>query len=378
MNEKKLIDIYEQAFNYFYNDKLNINQKSKHWKKYDLRKFNLNNLINFRSSHDSLSSGLDDQNEPFSFKLFADIINELSEDYVLNNLPKKNIGNSDALIKYKNCYIDRNKLIHIHWFNTIENEILKKNRISNICEIGGGFGSFAELIIRNYNIKLLSIDLPEANLMTAYYLKENFPHKKFYLFDEYKKNNLLSFDDFVSNDIIIIPPNSTIDPKIKLDFFINTRSMMEMKFNVIQSYFNFMHSHCHNKSYFLNINRYEKKSVGESIRISEYPYDANWKVILSKPSFNQDWIHFLITRRNNDINQNDIKQELDRIKILGTKFYGKYNDYSSPFSPQTSSNSYLKPKKIMTTILKIIFPIKLLNFMGKVFIKVGNKFKNIK
>ena len=378
MNEKKLIKIYEDAFNTFYNNMSNINQKSKHWKKYDLRKFNSNNLINFRSSYDSLSSGLDDQHEPFSFKIFALIINELSEDYVLNNLPKKNIGNSDVLIKYKNCYLDYNKLIHIHWFNTIENEILKKKKISNICEIGGGFGSFAELIIRNYNTKLLSIDLPEANLMTAYYLKENFPDKKFYLFNEYKKNNILSFDDFVSNDIIILPPNSTIDPKIKIDFFINTRSMMEMEIDVIKSYFNFIQSQSHNESYFLNINRYEKTSVGEPIRISEYPYDANWKVILSKPNFNQDWIHFLITKRNFDINQKDIKQELDRIKILGKKFYGKYNDYSSPFSAQTSSNTYLKTKIIITKILKIIFGVKLLNFMGNIIFKIGNKLKNIK
>ena len=48
-----------------------------------------------------------------------------------------------------------------------------------MCEIGGGFGSFSELFIKNHNTKLISIDLPEANLLSSYYLKETFPEKKF-------------------------------------------------------------------------------------------------------------------------------------------------------------------------------------------------------
>ena len=106
-------------------------------------------------------------------------------------MPKKNIGNSKVLIKYQNVYLDYNKLIHIHWFNDIESSILQNNKISSICEIGGGFGSLAELFIKNHGTKLLSIDLPEANLMTSYYLKESFPDKKFYLYDDYKINTLL-------------------------------------------------------------------------------------------------------------------------------------------------------------------------------------------
>jgi hypothetical protein len=135
-----------------------------------------------------LSNGLDDQNDTFSFKIYSELVNNLTEDYILKNSSKKNIGNSASLIKFKNYYIDYNKLIHIHWLKDLEKIFLKN--IKSFCEIGGGFGSFQELIIKNYNIKLLSIDLPEANLMNAYYLKKNFPSKKFYLYDNYllKKN----------------------------------------------------------------------------------------------------------------------------------------------------------------------------------------------
>ena len=62
---------------------------------------------------------------------------------------------------------------------SIEKEIFKETKLINICEIGGGYGSFAELFIKNYNSKILLIDLPEANLMTSYYLHKSFPEKKF-------------------------------------------------------------------------------------------------------------------------------------------------------------------------------------------------------
>ena len=112
--------------------------------------------------------------------------------------------------------------------------------------------------------------------MTAYYLKENFPGKKIYLFENFQnKKKLLSHDDFTKNDIFIITPDCKIDPKIKIDFFINARSMMEMNFDVIKLYFKFIEQFSHKNSFFLNINRYEKTSVGEPIRIADYPYDNN-------------------------------------------------------------------------------------------------------
>ena len=61
--------------------------------------------------------------------------------------------------------------------------------------------------------------------------------------------------------------------------------MMEMNIDVIKSYFNFIHEYLIEGG-ILNVNRYEK-SVGYPIRISEYPYDTNWKVIISEPSLNK-------------------------------------------------------------------------------------------
>ena len=204
--------------------------------------------------------------------------------------------------------------------------------------------------------------------MSAYYLKELFPQKKFYLFDDYKKNEFLSKLDFDKNDIIILPPNCNIDKKIKIDFFINTRSMMEMNLDAIKSYFDFIHQHLTDDGYFLNINRYEKTSVGFPIRISEYPYDTNWKVLISEPSFNQNWVHFLLTQRSFKKNEINIFEELKNIKIIGKKFMVK-----KIYNPKLMILRRKLRKKLI-----MIFGSKFLNYIGNFLFKIGTKLKNLK
>ena len=50
MDNKRLIEIYKEASKYFYSNQNNTNQKSKHWERYNLKEFTLDNLINFRNT----------------------------------------------------------------------------------------------------------------------------------------------------------------------------------------------------------------------------------------------------------------------------------------------------------------------------------------
>ena len=110
------------------------------------------------------------------------------------------------------------------------------------------------------------------------------------------------------------------EKSIKIDFFINTRSMMEMNKEIIKKYFNLIESHISVNGFFLNINRYEKSTVGEKILLHEYPYDNNWDVIISKPSYLQAGIHFLLTQRKFENLARNIGDELNKIKIIYMNF----------------------------------------------------------
>ena len=311
IDNKRLLNTFNLAKNNFYSGLENPRHKSLYWERYNQRIFNELNLVNFREKN-GIGQDLDDSwMLPHSLESFQSFFNSVSEEYFLNNMLTKNIGNSPYSIFYKNRYLDCNKISHIKWYKCFIDAIPKENIPKTFCEIGGGFGSLSHVIMNNLDIKALSIDLPESNLIKSFYLKEIFPEKKFYLYDNYCENNFLSFEDFCQNDIIVLPPNCNIDERIKLELFINTRSMMEMNFDVIAYYFQFIQKHISENGYFLNINRYEKRVVEDRpIRISEYPYDEDWQVILSAPLSDQKHIHYLLTRRTNVAKEKDIQPML--------------------------------------------------------------------
>ena len=81
-------------------------------------------------------------------------------------------------------------------------------------------------LINNLRTKYILIDLPEANLISSYFLKEHFPDKKFFLYDDYKlkleNGKKITSQDLQSNDIIILPlwAINHFSSEIKIDFLL--------------------------------------------------------------------------------------------------------------------------------------------------------------
>ena len=294
-------------------------QKSKHWKSFDARShlYKEENLEDFRNNE--LSRGLDDQYSPQKQQeIFQDLINEVGEDFVLSNLTENNIGNSHQFFKVGGKFVDGGQNIHIKWLHDLESFVFSKGKIKYIYEIGGGYGSLAQKIRLRHDCKYILIDLPEANILSSYYLTHHFPNLKFLLCDEIEGRSV-SKEDIDGYDFIILPPWYEING-VKIDLFINTRSMMEMNLKVIKKYFDFIHNNIANGGFFLNINRYRKESVGYPIELSKYPYDEKWNVVSSHPSWKQeDSIHQLITQRQTS--EGNIKDELMRIDQICRKIY---------------------------------------------------------
>jgi putative sugar O-methyltransferase len=290
-------------------------EKSDHWKKYDdrLSLYKSKYLKNFRNN--SLSKGLDDD---FSKKEISNLYTNLNLDekkLLIKNYKKNNIGNKNNFIKKSNIKIYGNETFAIKWFTILSTFLSHKK--NNILEIGAGFGELAEILIKNTNVKYVIIDLPEANVLSSYYLNKNFKNKKIFIILPNKKF-FLNEKIFNTYDIMIIPPWCRLDKKIKFDLVINTRSMMEMNNQTIKKYFSIIQKHIKIKGIFLNINRYLKKTKNNKTKISNFPYDENWEVIKSEKSWMQDWVHMLITRRNTK--KNNIKKELNILKLYSVKY----------------------------------------------------------
>lgn len=320
------INLIQKATNASF-DRYQANYKSKHWERYNLRKnlYKKSYLHNFRNNF--LSAGLDDQNSNLNIKKsYLKLKKKIGEKFIIKNLFNKNIGNLKNFIYFKEKILDFGQLFFIYWLY-----LLKKNikKINFICEIGSGYGGFAEKIIKNYpNTKYLIIDLPEANFLSSYFLSKHFPNKKILL--AYEKNREIIYkSDFNKFDIIIIPPWFKVEG-IKFDLFINTRSMMEMDKDVILKYFEFIQNNVSEKGYFFNVNRYFKNTVKKPLKLIDYPYDGNWNTLISQPSFQQRHIRILLTQRSKNPKKS-IQKVLKKLIKITEKYFFKENRNKIPF-----------------------------------------------
>ena len=299
---------------------------SKHWmKNFSKRVFTEENLYNFRGNpvegRHYLSQGLDPSDMAIDMIAYIELQDKVGYEYIHKNLFSRNIGNCPHVFKFGDKLADFNTIRMISWLYDLENTIEFQNIFKNedipvFLEIGGGYGEFARLLLSNYNIKLISIDLPESNCLTSYYLSQNFPDKKFFLYDDYSEKNILTKSDILDNDILILPNHTRFDDDITFDFSMNARSMMEMNSDAINYYYNLIQKHSKVNSLFLNINRYEKSTVGEKIRIAEYPYDDLWETLISKAT-EVNLMHMLLTKRLSGSSNSDISEILSKIRLLG-------------------------------------------------------------
>ena len=293
-------------------------QKSQHWKKFDARRhlFSLANLENFRNNH--LSEGLDPTFPPeIQQEIHRQLISEVGEKYVRENLTSKNVGNGRDCFMQDGLVVDGGQNYQIRWLYDLEKTAFADKNIRLVCEIGGGYGSFAQKIRSRFGCKFILIDLPEANVLATYYLSQHFPEAKFLLADSIEDQTVTK-EQTEQYDFIIIPPWYKLAENVTVDLFINTRSFMEMNTGVIKQYFDLIQSHTAKGGFFLNLNRYEKRSVGYPNRFASYPYDQKWNVVLSKPAWRQASHHFLLVRRTD--HKGNIAAEMQRIREIGAQY----------------------------------------------------------
>ena len=287
--------------------------KSKYWKKSINKKiklFNEINLKNFRSNN--LSKNIDDFyiNKKNIYNIYSILRGECGKKFMNKMLISKNIGNAKKIIKINNKIISASDLFHIKYIYDLKNSV-NLQHINTICEIGQGFGLLASKFLKIKNFKIILIDLPESNYITIYYLKKIFPGKKIFM-DVDMHNKKLTKKVFDMGDIFVISPWIEIS-NIKIDLFINSRSMMEMNKKSISNYFNLINNKISKNGFFLCINRYYKDLVGYPIEFHRYPFKDNWKKIISKKSWMQPHIHFLLVK-NVEQKFSNIKKTLDEIK----------------------------------------------------------------
>lgn len=294
----------------------NYSNLSNYWKHSIQKKkklFKSNKLSKFRSNH--LNKNIDDFyiNKKDFETLLKKVEKKCGEKFLRNFTFKKNIGHAKKKKNYFNKILTPTDLFLIDNLYDLKKKI-NFNKIDSICEIGGGFGLLASKFLKLKNFKYFLIDLPESNFLSAYFLKKLFPQKKIIMDIDLKKN-YLDLKTIKNADIFIISPWIKINKK-KFNLFINTRSMMEMNSSTLKTYFKFIQSRISENGFFFCLNRYYKDLVGYPVEFHKYPFDNNWKVLISKQFHLQKNTHFLLVKRS--------RLPLMDIEVTKKKIYIEY------------------------------------------------------
>jgi hypothetical protein len=184
---------------------------------------------------------------------------------------------------------------------------LKKSAM--IVDIGGGFGGMlAKMKDLFPDSKCIMFDLPEVNVCQTYYLSQRYPNARILGFKDFVQRGPAIFDE--KADFLVLPgwliqemPDDTVD------LVANSSSMMEMSPEVIDFYFSQIQRKVPVGGLFACCNRYMKLTA-----FKNYPYDDQWRTIVSQTSIFQPQMHELIVERTETPQAFPVKEALKSLE----------------------------------------------------------------
>ena len=151
---------------------------------------------------------------------------------------------------------------------------IENPEIGTVLEIGGGFGTFGEILLSDErtNCFYINVDIPPVSFISSYYLKEVFGAKNIADYQELREYNSLNIMDLKQKYKALNIASWQV-PKLKgkIDLFVNFISFQEMEPEVVKNYSNYINAL--NPQYILlrNIQEGKKKKDKNTIYGVEEP-----------------------------------------------------------------------------------------------------------
>jgi putative sugar O-methyltransferase len=207
---------------------------------------------------------------------------KVSESTVGNPIEQHSINNRNFSRSFMNYLLGLNFL----------KQNVDTSKIKTVMEIGGGFGTLGEILLKDERNKVFYInaDIPPVGFVSSYYLQEVFGKEKIATYNETKNLDVLDINGLIEKYKALNICSWEV-PKLqgKIDLFVNFISFQEMEPDVVENYCN--HIEKLKPNYILLRNMLEgkkKKSdeysagVTEPILGTDYDtYLPNYKLVAS-------------------------------------------------------------------------------------------------
>ena len=310
---------------------------SKHWdiypKSFENTLFDKGKLSDFRDNELSFkcNDSLEKRTPSKELRVLERLSHIVNKDFIEANKEEK-IGNPKTF-SYDKKFFDYHDLFLIYFLSVLSpfiNQKSQKNSKIFTLEIGGGYGGLAYKIKRLFpETTCILLDLPETNFISNYYIKCLEPKAKILNLEKIlEQKNFKSVEnlsitksDLFQYDYVILPGYLLENFSGRfIDFFINTRSFMEMNLQTIDFYFSNIQRLISPTGLFYCVNRYKKSTSGDIVKFKEFPFDKFWDPIIWRKSFFQPMIHEALFQRKMEENLS-IKKKLSRLKPYDVEFF---------------------------------------------------------
>lgn len=199
---------------------------------------------------------------------------------LLRSLEEPELGEGDFVLnRGRRLSIDLLQSID-EFYRLQETLNFKKDDPVVFCELGGGYGRLAEIVMSAMpNATYLLFDLPEPLILAQYYLSTLHPERKTAFYPESLKHTR-SRENLAPYRLVFgLPPQLRELPKNYVDVFINVYSFMEMSAPQVNGYFDIIEQ-LQAGALYLKQHKHEINLLDQAVYTDEnYPIRPSWRRI---------------------------------------------------------------------------------------------------
>lgn len=203
------------------------------------------------------------------------VLNASNSDKVpyTDKVSESSVGNPIEQMEFDNRKFSRSFLNYLLGLNFLKQNVDTSN-INTVMEIGGGFGTLGEILLKEErnNIFYINLDIPPVAYFSTYYLQEIFGSNNIATYNDLKDQPILNIEELKKTYKAINTCSWQIEKfKGKIDLFVNFISFQEMEPEVVENYCTYISKL--NPQYILlrNIKEGKKKKDAEMLCGVENP-----------------------------------------------------------------------------------------------------------
>lgn len=151
----------------------------------------------------------------------------------LSQFSESKVGNPKEHFEFDGKFFSRSALNYLLGLSFLQKHT-DFSDINTVLEVGGGFGTLGEIILKTSKAKYIDVDIPPTCFASEYYLTEVFGSDKVSNYAETRQAENINIDDLKDASVLCSWQIEKLAGKV--DLFVNFISFQEMEPEVVDNY----------------------------------------------------------------------------------------------------------------------------------------------